>query len=123
MSPSMSMPRPTDGAKEAFRAIVPADEAVTTRPMLSNFAAFVNGNMFAGLFGDDLFVRVGDADRTSLLAEGGRDFEPMPGRAMKGYVVLPRHWRRDSKVAASWISTSLSATRALPPKQAKPKKK
>ena len=123
MSPSMSMPRPGDEAKEAFRALVPEDKAVTTRPMFGNLAAFVNGNMFAGLFGDDLFVRVGDAARASLLAKGGRDFEPMPGRAMKGYVVLPPGWRRTPKEAAKWITTALAATSKLPAKQAKSRKK
>lgn len=123
MSPSMAMPRPTDEAKEAFRALVPADAAVTTKPMFGNLAAFVNGNMFAGLFGDDLFVRVGDVERTSLLSKGGRDFEPMPGRAMKGYVVLPTGWRGRSKDTAGWIATALESARKLPVKQAKSGKK
>lgn len=123
MSPSMAMPRPTDEAKEAFRGLVPSDAAVTTKPMFGNLAAFVNGNMFAGLFGDDLFVRVGDAERTSLLASGGRDFEPMPGRAMKGYVMLPPGWRRRSKDSAGWIATALASARKLPAKQAKSRKK
>ena len=122
MNPSMSMPRPTDDAKEAFRALVPADAAVTTKPMFGNLAAFVNGNMFAGLFGDDLFVRVGDADRATLMAKGGRDFEPMPGRAMTGYVMLAPGWRDRSAEVRTWIGTALAATRTLPAKQPKAKK-
>jgi len=31
--------------------------------MFGNQAAFVNGDMFAGLFGDRLFVRLSDEDR------------------------------------------------------------
>jgi TfoX/Sxy family transcriptional regulator of competence genes len=120
MNPSMSMPRPTDDAKEAFRALVPADAAVTTKPMFGNLAAFVNGNMFAGLFGDDLFVRVGDADRATLLAKGGRDFEPVPGRRMTGYVMLAPGWRKRTAEARTWIGTALTATRTLPAKGPKP---
>jgi TfoX/Sxy family transcriptional regulator of competence genes len=123
MSPSMAMPRPSDEAKEAFRALVPTDAAVTTKPMFGNLAAFVNGNMFAGLFGDELFVRVGDVERTSLLDKGGRDFEPMPGRAMKGYVMLPTGWRRRTKDTAGWIAKALESARKLPAKQAKSGKK
>jgi len=119
----MPMPRPAEDTKEAFLALVPANTAVTTRPMFGNLAAFVNGNMFCGLFGDDLFVRVDDADRASLLAKGGRDFEPMPGRAMKGYVVLPPGWRRNTKEASRWISVALTGTGKLPAKQAKARKK
>lgn len=119
MSPSMSMPRPTDAAKDAFRALVPQRSGVTMKPMFGNLAAFVNGNMFAGLFGDDVFVRVGDRDRDTLLAGGGRDFEPMPGRAMKGYVMLPPGWRRDTKQSDAWITTALAGISKLPAKPGK----
>ncbi|MDQ6901199.1 MAG: hypothetical protein M3072_17160, partial [Candidatus Dormibacteraeota bacterium] len=40
--------------------------------------------MFAGLFGEDLFVRLADADRDQLIEEGGADFAPMAGRVMRG---------------------------------------
>ena len=121
MSPSMSMPKPSDAAKQAFSALVPQRTGVTTKPMFGNLAAFVNGNMFAGLFGDDLFVRVGDADRATLLAAGGRDFEPMPGRPMKGYVMLAPGWRQDATKAEKWIATALTGIARLPAKQAKAK--
>ena len=118
MSPSMSMPRPTDAAKEAFATLVPQRPGVTMKPMFGNLSAFVNGNMFAGLFGDDLFVRVGDSDRKALLAKGGRDFEPMPGRAMKGYVVLPPGWRTDTGQAQRWLATALTGIAKMPAKNA-----
>jgi TfoX/Sxy family transcriptional regulator of competence genes len=115
----MAMPRPTDEAREAFRALVPADPSVTLRPMFGNLAAFVNGNMFAGLFGDDLFVRVREADHAALLAKGGKDFEPMPGRAMTGYAVLPAGWRKPSSDAARWVGLALAGTSTMPAKVAK----
>ena len=52
------MPRPSPAALAAFQALVPEAAGVTTRPMFGNQAAFLNGNMFAGLFGDALFVRL-----------------------------------------------------------------
>ena len=55
-----AMPKPSEQAKAAFTKLVPAEPGVTMRPMFGNLAAFVNGNMFAGLFGDDLFVRLPD---------------------------------------------------------------
>jgi len=60
------MPRPTDDLKDAFRALVPPAEGVTVKPMFGNLAGFVNGNMFCGLFGEKLFVRVGGDDRDRL---------------------------------------------------------
>jgi TfoX/Sxy family transcriptional regulator of competence genes len=113
------MPRPSQEAKSAFRALVPEDPAVATRPMFGNLAAFVNGNMFAGLFGEDLFVRLAEEEQAAVIEQGGGKFEPMAGRAMKGYVTLPGSWRSEPGVAEGWIARSLAFARALPPKQAK----
>ena len=78
MSP-MTMPKPSEQAKAAFQKLVPPDPAVTTRPMFGNLAGFVNGNMFCGLFGEDLFVRVSDDDQGRVRKQGGKAFEPMAG--------------------------------------------
>jgi len=86
----MPMPRPSDQAKAYFESVLPKDPRVSTRPMFGQVAAFVNGNMFMGLFGDDLFVRLSDTDQKLLLKEkGASPFTPMEGRPMKGYVVTP----------------------------------
>ena len=117
----MSMPRSTKEVSEAFRALVPIAEAVTLKPMFGNLAAFVNGNMFAGVFGNDLFVRISDGDRAALIAEGGRDFEPMPGRPMTGYVVLPAGWRGEPQASERWVAKALASTSRMGPKQPKPR--
>jgi TfoX/Sxy family transcriptional regulator of competence genes len=123
MSPEMSMPKPSEDAKAAFRDLVPADVAVAMRPMFGNLAAFVNGNMFTGLFGEDLFVRLPEDERRRLMAAGGRPFEPMPGRAMGGYVLLDHGWRRDPGAARKEIALALEWARGLPAKAPKTKKK
>jgi TfoX/Sxy family transcriptional regulator of competence genes len=114
-----AMPKPSPEAKEAFLALLPADPQVVTRPMFGNAAAFVNGNMFAGLFGDALFVRLSEPDRAEAFKQGGTDFEPMPGRAMKGYVALPGQWRQDEAATRGWIGRSLAWARELPAKEPK----
>jgi TfoX/Sxy family transcriptional regulator of competence genes len=115
MSP-MTMPKPSEQAKAAFLKLVPPDPAVTTRPMFGNLSGFVNGNMFCGLFGEDLFVRVSDDDQARVRKQGGRPFEPMPGRAMTGYVVVPAGWQRKPDATRDWIVTALVWTRAFPAK-------
>jgi TfoX/Sxy family transcriptional regulator of competence genes len=117
-----AMPKPTAEAKAAFEALVPDDPQVALRPMFGNVAAFVNGNMFAGLFGDDLFVRLGERERAELVEQGGRPFEPMAGRPMKEYVVVPGAWSSDSGAARVWVGRSLDGARALPPKEARRKR-
>ncbi len=121
MSPG-AMPKPSEDAKAAFTKLVPAEPAVTMRPMFGNLAAFVNGNMFAGLFGDDLFVRLPDDQAAPIRKRGGRDFEPMPGRAMRGYVTIPSTWRTRPAPTKTWIAASLAFARSLPPKVAASKK-
>ncbi len=113
-----SMPKPSEQAKAAFTKLVPDEPAVTMRPMFGNLAAFVNGNMFAGLFGEDLFVRLPDDRSAPIRKVGGRDFEPMPGHAMKGYVTVPNSWRAKPAATAAWITASLAFARGLPPKAA-----
>lgn len=111
------MPRPSDDVKDTFRGLVPAAPGVTVRPMFGQLAAFVNGNMFTGVFGDRLFVRAAGADRERLLASGGADFAPMAGRPMNGYVTLPDDWRSDEKTTRNWIDLALDRTSAMPAKQ------
>jgi TfoX/Sxy family transcriptional regulator of competence genes len=121
MSPGM-MPKPSEQAKAAFTKLVPDEPAVTMRPMFGNLSAFVNGNMFAGLFGEDLFVRLPDEQSAPIRKQGGRDFEPMAGHAMKGYVTVPSTWPTQAAATKRWIAASLAFTRGLPPKVAAAKK-
>ncbi|TMF52877.1 MAG: TfoX/Sxy family protein [Chloroflexi bacterium] len=113
------MPKPSERAKEMFSAIVPAEPSITLRPMFGNLAAFVNGNMFTGLFGEDLFVRLSDEEQARVLKEGGKAFEPMPGHAMKGYVCVASTWQRDPVKTRAWVGRSLDWSRKLPAKKPK----
>jgi TfoX/Sxy family transcriptional regulator of competence genes len=114
---SMSMPRPDQQAKERFTASVPSDPRVTTRPMFGNLAAFVNGNMFAGLFGNDVFVRLPDAIRAEVIAQSTAvPFAPMPGRPMREYVVLVGEEYAAPDRLREWIGRAMECTAALPPK-------
>ncbi len=121
MSPAAGggVPKPGANAAAAFATLIPDDPSVRARPMFGNPAVFVNGNMFMGLFGDTLFVRLSADDDARLRASGGGDFAPMPGRPMKAYTTLPHGWESDLTVARNWISASLEWTRALPEKRAR----
>jgi TfoX/Sxy family transcriptional regulator of competence genes len=118
MEPGAKMPKPSERAKAAFAKLVPDEPQVTLRPMFGNLSAFVNGNMFAGLFGEELFVRLSDSDSAAIRKHGGHDFEVMPGRAMKGYVTVPATWLAKPGPAQGWIKEALEKTRELPPKSA-----
>jgi TfoX/Sxy family transcriptional regulator of competence genes len=116
----MKIPRPSEEYAKLFRSLVPNDSRVTVRPMFGNISAFVNGNMFFGIFGNDLFLRLSDQDQIELLKnKGASRLEPMKGKPMKDYVVVPRAWRDDPETLRSWISKSLEWSSKLPSKKAK----
>lgn len=121
----MQIPKPTEQDKDFLRAIVPDDPRVELKPMFGNLGAFVNGNMFAGLFGSTVGVRlIDDASREELAAiEGTGPYGPAE-RPMGGYLALPQSWSTQPKLAASWVRTAMTEVAVLPPKapkRAKPK--
>lgn len=116
------MPRPSEEAKTAFTKLVPGGPTVTLRPMFGNLAAFVNGNMFAGLFGEDLFVRLPEEESAKVKSQGGHDFEPMAGRAMRGYVTVPDGWRTKTGATTALIGRALELTAKMTPKVSAAKK-
>ena len=114
------IPRSDPASASLFRSLVPKDPQVTIRPMFGNFSAFVNGNMFFGVFGDNLFLRLSEEDRAEILKnKGAALLEPMKGRPMKDYVVVPRVWRDDPQTLQFWVSRSLDWSGSLPPKKKK----
>ena len=114
----MQMPKPTEADKERFTALVPDGPDVVVKPMFGNLGAFVNGNMFMGLFGSAIGVKLAPAEQEELLAQpGAGPFGPAE-RPMGGYVTLPAGWSPEE--AEPWIGRSLAHVAALPPK--KPKK-
>jgi TfoX/Sxy family transcriptional regulator of competence genes len=116
----LKLPKADEKLEVFFRLIVPEDPAISVRPMFGNLAAFVHGNLFAGLFGDTLFVRLSEKDRANLLEEkGAKLFAPMAGRPMKEYVCLPGEWLGKPATVGPWISRSLELTKELPPKAKK----
>ena len=93
------------------------------RKMFGYPAYFINGNMFVGVHGDKLFLRLSDADMAEIIKDckDVTAFEPMPGRAMKGYVVLPKPVYSDDKIFAEYLDKSTKYVSSLPPKQEKKK--
>lgn len=119
---SPKMPKPSEDTKELFASLVPDHPKVTERPMFGQRSAFVNGNMFMGVFGQDLLLRLPEQDREAVIAAGGAVFEPMAGRPMRGYVVLPSAWRSRPAKLRTWVARALDHVEQMPPKAPKPKK-
>lgn len=117
----MKVPKPSDADKERFRSLVPDGPGVEVKPMFGNLGAFVNGNMFMGLFGSDVGVKLAEHDAAALLAEDGAGSFGPEERPMGGYVTLPGDW--NEATARPWCAKALAHIGAQPPKKPKPPKK
>jgi TfoX/Sxy family transcriptional regulator of competence genes len=84
--------------------------------MFGSVAAFAGGQMFMCLFAEELYLRLGEADRIALLAVGGGPLEPMPGRPMQEYVALPG-WQSTDSPMRDWAGRALSYALSLGPKK------
>ena len=82
---------------------------------------FMNRNMFAGLFEDKVFFRLSVEQRRSLESKAGPvlNLEPMPGRAMKDYWVVPPKIVSDSVKLRSLAAAAVEHARSLAPKAPK----
>ena len=115
----MESPKPTEADKDYFRSVLPADPEVEVKPMFGNLGAFVHGNMFAGLFGPAIGVRLGESDQIELAAvDGSGPFGPAE-RPMGGCLSLPSAWRGSPELAAAWLGRARAFVSAMPPKAPK----
>jgi TfoX/Sxy family transcriptional regulator of competence genes len=87
------------------------------RKMFGYPALFVGGNLVTGLFAESWMIRLGDDDRAVLLAlPGAGQFEPIPGKPMKGYATLPTEVVADDAKLDDWVQRAIDHGRTLPPK-------
>lgn len=94
----------------------------TKRQMFGYPTCVLRGNMFMGLHERSMVLRLGEPDRTEFLTTyATKLFEPMPGRPMKEYVVVPENLLGDPAIE-KWIEKSHDFALRLPEKQPKAKK-
>ncbi|MBI4493066.1 MAG: TfoX/Sxy family protein [Chloroflexi bacterium] len=102
---------------QTFDAALPEDARVERRKMFGYPCAFVGGNMFAGLHEARLIVRLPEEARETLLAlEGACSFEPMAGRPMREYVVVPPQVVADPAALREWVGQAFTYGSTLAPK-------
>jgi hypothetical protein len=116
----MKIPRSPAPLVDLFGKLL-AETGGEGRIMFGCPSAFLRGNLFMGLFGSKLFVRLAEAERMKLLAvEGTEIFDPMGGRPMREYVVVPAGWLEgdaDDELR-TWARQAARYGATLPPKGA-----
>jgi len=119
--PSPHMPPSPPELIERFGMILERFPELEQRKMFGYPAAFVAaGHMVTGLHGANWIVRLAEPDQQQLRTTGGADFEPMPGRPMKGFISLPNEVVEDDEAVAKWVARAQAYSASLPPR--KPKK-
>ena len=111
----MKMPKPSDTDLERFRSLAPDAPDVEVKPMFGQLAAFVNGNMFAGLFGSAVGVKLSDHAAAELSALPGSGPLGPEERPMGGYLSLPADM--DDDEASTWVERAREHVATFPPKQ------
>ena len=116
----MAWKKSSEGLKAIFDTALPADPRVERRQMFGYPSAFVNGHLFAGLHEERMVVRLDEAERNELLGvEGAGIFEPVKGRPMREYIVVPQSILGDQRALRRWTARALSYAATLPPKAAR----
>jgi TfoX/Sxy family transcriptional regulator of competence genes len=107
------------GLAQRVRDMLADRKGVTERRMFGGLAFMLHGNMFIGVLGNELMVRVGPARHREALAL--QHVRPMDftGRPMKGYVFAGEPGLSDDEQLERWISWSAGFVSTLPRKPAK----
>lgn len=123
MKTKMKWEKPSEKMIEFFDRILPKSPNVERKKMFGYPVGFTNGNMFMGLHSDGIILRLGEVERESLIRQyNARNFEPMPGRKMREYVVVPGSLLSDIASLKTWCEKSYGYASKLKPKEKKAKK-
>ena len=79
----MQMPKHSDEAKAHFRSLVKDAPGVEVKPMFGSLGAFVNGNMFAGLFGPNVGVKLDEEAQSAWLDRARDHVATLPPKVKK----------------------------------------
>lgn len=112
----MNFPLQNPEAVLKLKQIVAGHPGVTTRAMFGQTAFFVAGQMAGGTWGSRFMLRLSPEDRVAADAIGCTPFDPMGGRPMSAYRLLPVDLAEPD--IRAWIGRAIAFTASLPPKPA-----
>ena len=106
-----------------FESVAAEFPEATRRLTFGYPCLYVGGNMVSGLYESSWHVKLGPEERRELEAiPGAAPFEPMPGRPMTGFTLLPPSIVDDDVAVRRWVERAIAFGLTLPPKEKKPPK-
>ena len=107
---------------QAFAQAMDGLPMAQTKTVFGSPAAFANGHMFAGIQNESFFLRLPDTERESFMhTVSAQRWEPIAGRPMREYVVVPAPLIESPDQLSAWLVKSVAYAQSLPPKAAKKK--
>jgi hypothetical protein len=106
----MAWKKSSDTAVKRFIEALPDAAAGGRRKMFGYEACFVNGGFWAGMYQDDIVIKLPNElkDATQALA-GAAPFDPMGGRPMKSWWVIPRKVSESPKALGALLTSTFAA--------------
>lgn len=101
---------------DRIRAALAEESGLSERKMFGGLCFMRNGHMFAGIVGDELMARLGEAEALRALAQAHVRPMDFTGKPMKGYVYVDAAGVADAADLARWLRLGLAFTATLPPK-------
>lgn len=112
-----TMPKSPPALIARFDEVAGRHPSATRRKMFGYPALFVGGNLTTSLHADRWVIRLAPNDlEEALRLPGAGRFEPMPGRPMNGYALLPHEVVADDAALDAWIGRAIGFVSTLPPK-------
>jgi|GEM_PF-255236 hypothetical protein len=100
--------------KEALESFLLEDVEVEPGKAFGMPAYYINGKMFAGVWGDGATLKVPADQAAELLARDGiSEFEPMAGRVMRNWVLITRGDPADLRKDKDLFDTAIEYVREL----------
>lgn len=99
-----------------IRKTLAGRRSITEKKMFGGLSFLTKGNMFCGIVGDELMVRVGPEAHPDALAQPHARPMDFTGRPMKGYVYVAKEGFGSAPELRAWVERGLAYGKTLPPK-------
>ncbi len=98
-----------------FKDLFEEQPQVELRSVSGSPCAFINGQMFAGLYGGRIFIRLPEARRKELRSmEGSGIFSPTPDQESTEFSFVPQRMLSEPRELLEWLAAAMGYAGGLP---------
>ena len=103
--------------EQMIGSILGPNTGLTSKAMFGGVCYLIGGNMAFGIYQDNLIVRLGSPEPAQQEIDSGRALPfDITGKAMKGWVMIPKARLAGPKDYKPWLDLGLTYAKSLPPK-------